>query len=283
MVELETPFTENALWHIAELIASRYKSDISNIAFTDRKSISQFFRRAGFNIDPIFVGIDEIFTKLERIQESDPTTGVNNLLRIIEQLCSPEEFIGEADQHKIITEKINDLLLHYRLRVENNGKLRTLSQFDEIYYRDRQSKKEAKTTDANLFDTRKLHPEVIQHGRLHFIEGRYFHAIFECCKAFDRYVSKKANSNESGTKLMQRVLAPDTGSLRLNALQTQTEKDMQLGLMQLCLGLMFFARNPGGHEPELAYPISREDTLDLLSLISLLYRQIEKAVYISTL
>ena len=279
MIEPNTTFTENALWHIAKLIASRYKSDISNLGFTDHKSISQFFWRAGFNASPILLGIDELLAQLVRIQKNDPTTGVNNILKIIEQLCDPEEYIGEDNERRIVTQNINDILLRYRLRIKDDGKVRTLSRFEQISYETILKERKALSVDVGLFDTRELHPEVIEHGRLHFIEGRYFHAVFECCKAFDRYVSKKANSNEYGTRLMERVLSPGK-ALRLNTLQTETEKNEQLGLMHLSTGLMFTARNPGGHEPELDYPLSREDAIDLLCLISFLYRQIDKTNYV---
>jgi hypothetical protein len=42
------------------------------------------------------------------------------------------------------------------------------------------------------------------------------------------------------------------------------------------------ARNPGGHEPQLDYPLDKEDAPDLLTLISFLYREIDKTSYIET-
>lgn len=137
--------------------------------------------------------------------------------------------------------------------------------------------------EKRIFDLREFHSEVRKHGQKSFVEDRYFNAVFECCKAFDRYVAQKAQSKESGTKLMQSVLAPNNNGkgLRLNALQTETEKNEQVGLLNLCVGLISMARNPGGHEPELDYPMTREDALDLLSFISFLYRQIDKTSYVS--
>jgi hypothetical protein len=49
--------------------------------------------------------------------------------------------------------------------------------------------------------------------------------------------------------------------------------------MHLCKGLMRAIRNPEAHEPELDWPINQQDALDILSLISFLYRKIESAVY----
>ncbi len=94
-------------------------------------------------------------------------------------------------------------------------------------------------------------------------------------------MAKKARSNEDGNKLIQSALALNK-VLRLNSQQTETEKNEQLGLMNLSTGLVFTIRNPLQHQPELDYPISQEDVLDLLSLISFLYRQIDKTHYKNT-
>ena len=37
---------------------------------------------------------------------------------------------------------------------------------------------------------------------------------------------------------MSKALSPDKGSLRINNLSTETEKDEQKGLMFLCMGLV---------------------------------------------
>src|SRR5438876_730967 len=55
----------------------------------------------------------------------------------------------------------------------------------------------------------------------------------------DRLVSRKSTTKENGTRLRQAVLSPNTSKgLRLNALQSETEKTERLGRMHLCIGLM---------------------------------------------
>jgi len=70
-----------------------------------------------------------------------------------------------------------------------------------------------------------------------------------------------------------------SGTLKLNSQQTQTEINEQEGIMHLCKGLMRAIRNPEAHEPQLDWPLDQQDALDVLSLISFLYRKIETAVY----
>ncbi|AFV25340.1 ymh, putative [Methanolobus psychrophilus R15] len=65
------------------------------------------------------------------------------------------------------------------------------------------------------------------------------------------------------------------GCLKLNKQESETERNEQEGLMHLCTGLMKAIRNPHGHEPELYWKMSREDALDVLSLINYLYIKVE--------
>ena len=293
-------FSNNALWHLAELIEQRYKGDISNLLFVDHKSISQFLYRAGFSTKKTVFQHGDVHQTLIQIQNLNNAGEQNNIIRIIEQLCDHEEYIGEPKSHRqTVLKKVNEILSHYNYKVRPDGEVSPISTIEaildrsvEIDKRKRAAKARRTAREANaakaknlkheLFDARNFHVEIQKHARIHFVEGRHFAAVFECCKAFDRYVSKKSNKNEYGTKLMQSALAPNNNSagLRLNELRTETEKNEQNGLLHLSTGLMFAARNPGGHEPALDYPLNEQDALDLLSLVSFLYRQIDKTKYV---
>ncbi len=93
-------------------------------------------------------------------------------------------------------------------------------------------------------------------------------------------MQRKAHSSFSDSKLMREVLDSQHGTLRLSPLQTLSQSNEQEGLKHFCLGLVSAIRNPHAHEPTQELPMTREDTLDILSFISFLYRQIEKASYV---
>lgn len=69
------------------------------------------------------------------------------------------------------------------------------------------------------------------------------------------------------------------GVLKITACKTETDKNVQEGIKFLSAGLMQAMRNPTAHEPALDWPISKEDCLDMLSFLSYLFRQLDKAVY----
>lgn len=129
------------------------------------------------------------------------------------------------------------------------------------------------------FLKRKFHPEVVKHSQRLFLQGNYFHSVFEAAKAFNKDVKIKSQSDKDGQPLMLNVWGCDNGVLKVTNCQTQTDKDYQDGLKFISGGLMSAIRNPTAHEPAISWPIDKQDCLDILSLISFLYRQLDKSVY----
>lgn len=232
--------------------------------------ITGLFKKAGF---PEIVHDDNtkwrfVYDTFEKMQEEK--YGFYDINKVIESFCNPQEYFSNPDDHQTIIDKVNRILIYYNLKVGNNGKIiKTDTKTEEIY-------KVNKT--PNLFLQRKFHPEVVRNGKDLFNEKRYFHAVFECIKALEKYVQRKAKSNLSGVKLMTQELSMN-GSLKINSQRTQTEMNEQEGVRDLCRGLMMSIRNYTAHELALEKPITEEDALDILSLVSYLYRKIDNSVY----
>ena len=128
------------------------------------------------------------------------------------------------------------------------------------------------------FDARGFHAEIVKHCRTLFGQSHFFHAVFEAAKVYHNAVRDKAQSAKDGEALMMAVWAPDTGVLKLTACQTETDRNVQDGIKFLSAGLMRAIRNPTAHEPALHWPITEPDAVDVLSFISFLFRQLDKAV-----
>ncbi|GAB3342897.1 hypothetical protein GCM10027299_58120 [Larkinella ripae] len=129
------------------------------------------------------------------------------------------------------------------------------------------------------FVRRNFHSEVVKHSQKLFIQRNYFHSVFESIKAYNKDVKEKSKSEKDGQALMLNVWGCDSGVLKITACLTQTDKDYQDGIKFISGGLMSAIRNPTSHEPALLWPIDKQDCLDILSLISFLYRQLDKSVY----
>lgn len=129
------------------------------------------------------------------------------------------------------------------------------------------------------FLKRKFHPEVVKHSQRLFLQGNYFHSVFESAKAFNKDIRTKSKTDKDGQSLMLSVWGWENGVLKATNCQTQSDKDFQNGLKFISGGLMSAIRNPTTHEPAITWPINKQDCLDILSLVSFLYRQLEKSVY----
>lgn len=133
--------------------------------------------------------------------------------------------------------------------------------------------------ELDLFLGRQFHSEVNKHCRDLFLQGNYFHAVFEAAKAYNYSVKGKAQSDKDGFGLMMDVLSVNTGVLKITKCVTETDKNVQDGIKFLSSGLMQAIRNPTAHEPANTWPISKQDCLDILSFISFLFRQLDNAQY----
>ena len=134
--------------------------------------------------------------------------------------------------------------------------------------------KDAAALPTYLFDKMQFHPNVIGASRALFIDGHYRDAIYRAFVEANNFVKKKASSQLDGKNLMSTVFRIDNPIIKLNSLQTQSDKDEQEGFMFLFMGAMEGIRNPKAHEN-----IIQEDpykTLEYLALASLLMRRVEE-------
>lgn len=129
-----------------------------------------------------------------------------------------------------------------------------------------------------VFVARGFHPEVIKHSQKYFLQYNYFHAVFEAAKAFNKAVKEKSHSTRDGQDLMMAAWGCDKGVLKLTPCASETDRNVQDGVKFLSSGLMAAIRNPTAHEPAVDWPISREDCLDVLGLVSFLFRKLDAAV-----
>jgi uncharacterized protein (TIGR02391 family) len=211
-----------------------------------------------------------VYDPLEKLQNGP--YGPYQIGNVIQQLCNPEEYFGKAEGHREMVNEMNEILNFYSLAVNaKDGKIIITGKTEAIL-------RSRELEEAKLFDSRGFHSEVKKHGRLLFLEGRHFCAVFECCKAFDKYVREKSKLDKHGSDPMTVALSL-RDPLKLNAQRTETERNEKEEVMHLCMELMRAIRNSGSHEPELNWPIIKEDALDILSLISFVYRQVAKAVF----
>jgi uncharacterized protein (TIGR02391 family) len=124
-----------------------------------------------------------------------------------------------------------------------------------------------------LFNAMRFHPRVVEASKELFEEGNYRNAIYRAFVETNKFVKRKARSQLDGKSLMSKVFRPDNPIIKLNPLETQTDRDDQEGFMYLFMGAMQGIRNSEAHPN-----ITQSDpykTLEYLGLASLLMKRIE--------
>lgn len=131
------------------------------------------------------------------------------------------------------------------------------------------------------FNNRELHSKIHSHSKNLFLQGNFFHAVFEACKVYNKEIRLKSQIQKDGYHLMMTVWDGKSGQLKITPCITETDMNVQDGIKFLSAGLMQAVRNPTAHEPAIDWPINKTDCLDLLSFLSFLFRQLDKAVNIA--
>ena len=85
-------------------------------------------------------------------------------------------------------------------------------------------------TELIEFMGRGFHGEVHKHSKQLYLDGHYFHAVFEACKVYNKFVQTKGQSNKDGQPLMMDVWRPE-GVLKIANCATETGRNVQQGVM----------------------------------------------------
>ncbi len=112
-----------------------------------------------------------------------------------------------------------------------------------------------------------------------FLDGHYADAIESGLKEFNSEVKKiyknKTNEELDGSKLMKKAFSPNNPIIKLSNQQSESEKNIQQGYMEIFAGAITGIRNPKAHEN---IDISKEKAIHFLFLISLMFNKLDERI-----
>ena len=109
-----------------------------------------------------------------------------------------------------------------------------------------------------------------------FVDGHYDIAVERAYIYVNNMVKKKTPfADKDGAALMQEVFSANDPVLKLNAFQSQSDKNEQRGYMDIFAGSMIGIRNPRAHEHDL--DDSPEDAFERLVLANHLMRMLSRS------
>lgn len=234
-------------------------ASILRITYSGAK-IRELFKSSGHPVIWDNIGENWKFLSgaLERTQRECGPYGV---ARILETACAEQDELGN---HRMRGD-INECLLSCGVEIGEDCKARRIRRAGPP------------AGEAALFDQRRYHKAVIEHARPGFLRKDYFSSVVEGCKVLEELVRERSGIDDYGASLMKRALG-DRGILEVDMadLTGRTRDGIRRGLGSMCEGIVSGVQNPASREYEQRFPISGEDALDILGVISYLCRQIEK-------
>lgn len=215
-----------------------------------------------------------LYIALSNQQKRDNSS--SSVLLFIKAAMNPARYIDKKDLY-------DSRLLKLNVGLSFTGmKLTETNEFIQV--QESQTLSDAQRLATNFktkLEQRHTHPTILTYCTPELVSNNYFHAVFEASKSVAEIIRQKSGLSLDGVELVEDAFGIGKKGypiLAINTLESETEKSEQRGFKNLVMGLMGMFRNPAAHEPKFSWPMSEQDALDIMSLISLIHRKLDYAV-----
>lgn len=224
--------------------------------------------------------IDSANTKWKRlnsalVNKQNIDKCANNIMAFIQNAMNPARHYDNQEWFNDIRCDLNKILSFAGYSLGENGKISTTAKSSTI------SEAEEK---ASKFKTdllrRDVHSDVLKYCQKELLVDNYFHAVFEATKSIADKIRDKTGLTSDGAFLVDEAFSfkEKIPHLALSDLKTESERSEQTGFMNLVKGLFGTFRNTAAHAPKIKWSIEEQDALDILSMVSLIHRRLDKAI-----
>lgn len=197
----------------------------------------------------------------------------NYLIMFISRALNPVSYASNREKFVWRRSKLNVVLAFSGFNVREDGKV--IRAPIETTLKGARARAGAL---RSALEDRHAHAETLKYCREELLDDNYFHAVLEAIKGVAERIRNLAGLTTDGADLVTTAFSVKSPVLSINALKTETEISEQKGFSNILVGLFGVARNPTAHAPKIAWPMTEQDALDILSLISFAHRKLDGAV-----
>jgi uncharacterized protein (TIGR02391 family) len=204
--------------------------------------------------------------------EEERAGNAKSTLNFIHYVLAPARYVGKLQVFEQRRSIVNVTLAFVGLYFREDGRFARVSAASTLG--------EAEMRASRLrsaLQSRSVHSDVMRFCRAELLQDNYFHAVLEATKSVAQKIRDKSGLGTDAVELVDRALGGVAPILRMNSFATDSDRSEQSGLVNLLKGLFGVFRNSTAHVPKIAFPMSEEDALDLLSLASYAHRRIDAA------
>lgn len=211
-----------------------------------------------------------------KLQQRTDQSG-NRIARAVEIAMDPVRYTTSPEQFAIRRDQLNTILAFSGMQLGDDGRLRRTDPTKTLT----EAQRRARSLYQRLAQ-HGAHRQVLTYCTAELLADNYFHAVLEASKGLFQRLRDRTGLDFDGTELLDQALGiPKGGGLprvAFNSLRSDSERSEQRGLLNLFKGVAGTFRNPTAHAPRIGWPMSEQDALDLLSLVSMLHRRLDHAI-----
>lgn len=193
----------------------------------------------------------------------------------LQNTLNPIRGLHNQELHEKRRFEVNKVLMFHGIELDENGKFHEVDRaktVSEVVSRTQKLRQKLYDYDAHYYVLRCCKCELLQEN--------YFHAVLEAAKGLCEIIRERTGLREDGSELIDKTFSKKDPYLALNTLQTETECSMQNGLKEMINGILHMVRNVTAHELKIRWDINEKDAIEILNIISLLHKYIEKCTVV---
>ena len=198
----------------------------------------------------------------------------NHVIVFLTRAMDPAKYTSDIYKFHWRRDQLNPILAFSGMTLGDDGKVRRVTAAETLT----QALERANRVQSQLRQ-RNVHPDVIAFCNAEILAENYFHAVFEAMKSVTSKIRILAGLSTDGSELVDGAFSlgkSGTPILAISALDTETLRGEQRGFVSLLKGLYGTIRNPLAHNPKVEWDMSEQDALDILTMISLVHRKLDK-------
>jgi uncharacterized protein (TIGR02391 family) len=195
-----------------------------------------------------------------------------HVLEFIRLAMKPARYSRAPERFEPMRAQLNQALAFAGLVVDEAGNLTAIEAAQTLP----EAQRRARELRTDL-EGRGVHPDVLKFCRAELLADNYFHAVQEAVKSVAEKMRTRTGLSDDGATLVDRALSGDLPLLAINPRNTASERSEQSGFANLVRGTFGMFRNPTAHEARIHWTMSKEDAEDLLTIVSLIHRRLDKA------
>lgn len=261
-------FTDNELMEISKILGD-------TLAGFTGSEIGVLLTSCGLPDPGPITKRDRMFLGLRDGQQRDGSG--TSVAKLIERAMDPVRYRGKSGLFDDRRHDLNIILAFAGMRIREDGKLGPVPAAATL------SEAERRASKLRIeLGRRGIAGDVLRFCRPELVEGNYFHAVFEATKSVAQKIRDRTGLTLDGHALVEEALGIKnnrTPMLAWSTLSTENHKSEHRGVALMIAGTFSYFRNLPAHVPKIGFrPVTEDEALELLTIVSFLHRRLDAAV-----